>query len=1497
MGTENQEKLGEKEKPTPFKGEGAFDPKEAWNNQTTIMVAKAMGIAEDLRLRIGDEILPWITSGDEFDKFKGGRDKIRTMKLEQGIIYYLDAAGKTIAKFDIAPGIADILSYKRDESCERCKEDSVQSRVSLARNPRSGVSENLLYYTARRRYLRVSVPSKPPVDAAAVEAQERSAKLSERNGARREDILRSAETESKFDVRAFVPPQVRNADKATFEREWKFFDGNHRILDLFRETPARTEGYSENPFVDWNTNQPWTIDNLRELTQEWRNEELRFSEVIKKIYADRFKEFKKRLEDRGVPKVILNLLGEKPENITDTYKKLRKIMGDLEAVKNPKQVPENLREFWPHREKIAPVANIVGDYIAYSVRLTNAVNELQYNPAKETLDRELLLREQEVGPNGKALETEANHIKQALEKIFPKEELAREYTSELRHWFSFAAKERPVTFQDLRGQTVTAHGEWFTDYQSSNAGFKDAYETIEELGQVSEEKAVGHINRLLELGMAASGSIPAQKSMREIMDELQEEGTDIRFSGEFSKNFQALYRTLSIIKLNEIDSGGQVRKAARLRFIRIGAVIWGKSAERMREIERQKSVCAKIKFSEKQTNAIIQDLEDSGKFDKNQLQKLKSEFIGGAVVVTPREGGGFGMHYEFDNGLMLDVTGAIQNWSVVGPGIALGKKHEAPNDITVTWYAAGGYLPSGPARGPAVGEGFRITKHFKNIDIYAEGGGGALFGANLPAAFAGLGVNWGKTHERFEENLKKKEAKAHIAELDKSGNAYAKARENPDRYPAFKSVLYSLDNLKGIDAEAKRAIFESAYGLFKDGIKKESRDEIPRQWISGIGLGVVFIGKTPVPYAYIESDLWKRNLVFRIATNERASERVAESLVRQKLLERYSARAEIKEQVLSTSGELVLDRDGRLSLDNRCTRNFDFGKYNEKFEEFRDELAKQAKILVEPVGAGLLWLRPMEAYGNIELYLDPKLGDDVQAVTRGGRLMLSIKENANLFITRRDITYPFAEKGATEKVTLVVSKNPHVDLDTVQGESDWFLEQLAGREWQKKPRDAEARAKPAAHLMDENEYRTWWGTGRGDRLEFESVEDRQQAYSRLVSSVSLERTMSNQEIRPGLKEKIKDLAADRKFLKVFRDLTTKQYPLFVKGTPTRLENGDPNFPEALKRMKERLGYDLNDLEVQAAFYELLIASFQNIHREGADPKQEYLKFLEGFERPMLMTLFVKYYEGDKDQEAKAGKAVDWMIERMKNIDVTQQGAGTERGVIFATLVGLPGTKAKVTGFRPMYNFRETKPEWGLVGKQKLNVKDKGMNGEIAKFWIETLSELPRGLHKLSLPENPGSDEWNEYQDKMYDALRSPIATKLIKHVAVLFSKQEMEDLTKIFESERGGLERTTVSRQNIDSVRKFLKICEIVREAEIRGEKEVALPGTPFRIAIETSVEMAIYKKCGNISGLVREDFALIHEGRKQMYFASMAETNIQVRPGYTKTDFRGMVGAGIAGI
>ena len=1224
----------------------------------------------------------------------------------------------------------------------------------------------------------------------------------------RADILnqmREASDQGRgFNIRADVSPSIRSMGKDSFERNWAFMDHGDEIDDLFNQDANSAEGYQINPFKQLN----WKREDLRKLIQgqiEIRtplgnniklddlrnnNDRLYFSEVTGKIYGDRYTEFKKELADRGIPEVVLNLLNKdqgllehlpgaktilrknnEPDDLLKTYERLKKISDELSAI-DEKNIPAKYKEIYPHLDKLNTVLQVLGDYVIYARKLVNLVDQLRLDVGKRTASAESTVLSFERDAKGKISDTRENKIKGALDDLFIQDcATPYEYTSELSaifHKITPYALEKnfrnDVTFQDLTGNMQTVGGEWSTRYLSPEAAFIAAYKQIsvqkqnpttgEWTTEVTEETAVEHINELVSIGLGAYNSIPGERPMRELMEDLHRAGAEVstgmplRFTGNITDDTRNLLHVLEIKNLSDInkkDNKLEKRVAAlRAKFVRMGSVIWqrnnmerGRRESEAREKESSKAVV--VKFSPEQADDIITQLKATNKFDPEKLTKIRSTLIGGIAVMAPKPGAAFFIPFELGNGFTLTISGSL-SIDNANAGVGVSKAFQPTDDISVTISAGAalnagyfltyskdtGVTPHGWV-GASAGVGAGITKKFSKVDVSVNGGVGALLGYGTmglvasPAVTAGMGFDWAKSQEKFESALKKSEVEHHIAELDKAGDLWNEIKQNRSKYPEFSEMLYRIENIQTLDESSKKDMLKASYEMFKEGLRTEALDDTTKNWYerllpTGAGFGVAFAGvpPMPIPYVYAEFQLWSRHIVYRVAADVEESQKIGEEEARAAILKAYAKPGTtVAEKKLSASGELVWNPEkNRLSLKSVNSAGMDFKDFNAQFNNFRDTLAGKAKIFVEPAeledgkNGGLLRLKPQEAYGITRVYVDPALRDNVVVTYTGADLFLSVKNDQEIFVRREDINYPFKEKGFLSESTIIITADPKLTTAKVKADSGWYMRQVPGREWQRKERYAgETPEKREEKLKQSNiktweEYGDWWGTdGKADRLEFnKEMEGFKESYDSWMQEIAIKQDdFASAELRPEIVAKIEALGKDDSFIRKFRDLTTEGFNVIQQGARPTMSDGKPNMPELMKLFRDRIAPNMNVTETNAAFYHFLMASFMDLRKTEGDAKvqERYTYYLNAFHKPLIKSVFDTYYKDelhDAEWEKKSNAAVDYIMEQLKDpaIILKEAKSSVQPGSIFGTLVGMPGTQGRLTGIRSFYNYTEEK---------------------------------------------------------------------------------------------------------------------------------------------------------------------------------------------------------------
>lgn len=1339
------------------------------------------------------------------------------------------------------------------------------------------------------------------------EELERAKFLADKIGSREKILSSAMEMEdSEYSITAQIDAMVQDADSESFEAMWRDLLYSDQVNDLLTDSPRGD--YKFNPFKS----QKWNHETLRQLMQNGSQAEIDFREVAEKIYNDRYEDFKKNLALNHVPEEITDLLdketgwaiGSQDDDLIRTYSRLNRLYCQIDAYGDIQSVPANLKSLYRNREHLKYTVQALGDYIAYATKLIRLINKMRYRPLPQTRDRAASAFELAEGKSEQI--RGRNRVVLALRELFiTGVQEPREYTSEFSYLLS-SNPGRRINFMDLNENVATVepeNGDWSTIFLSPKTAYLNAFEASESLDEngcytesVDEKASIKHLNYLLQLGISAYNGISSE-GVKGIINNLQTAG--VRKTGDSAKDARNLYSALEVCDLFDLTPSSpqkQLLCAERKKLIRAGSVVYHNMKER-KGVEAAKRAVS-LKLTPKQAEEIVAILRDvkPPKFTEAQLTKFKQQLIGGAIVALPKAGGVIDAHLVFgeNQDVSLDITGAFPGWESFAAGAAVGKRFVVSQGMSVSVSLGAGYNFSNPDM--AVGGGFRITQKIGKVNAYFEAGAGGLVEAGLPVMFAGLGINRNKTLEKYQDKLTAAEAQNHVKELDAAGDrAFDSVKEDPSKYPELARILYRIQALE-VNEESQRKIFKACYEMFKEGLDKKAFDESDlKGWDrfvgfgGGIALGPAFVA----PYAYIEFKLWSRALVFRTTTGEEKAEAAANAVITAQMKEKTECKEiGFSPETIKLKGELLRDANGNLMLKDATEVKLDL-RHLERLADLKKALGEGAKIAaikskIDGKDYGLIELRPQEAHGNMEVYIDPALKDDVVLVTRGSKLYMSVKNNREIYVRREDLKYPFEQRSESERTRIVVSASPELSIDDLRNSSQCFLERHPKTVWGARPAPGADRGITQDNIKNWNEFVEWWGKGRTDRLAEVDTAKIQEAYSRLIRSVEISPDQAL-SIRPDVRAKIEAFsteklsADDKKFLTKFKNLSTEIFPFHrekkgrIPGRNLETQK-EIDLSPLLKLINEKFSPDgkvLSAEELSYGLYVLTTASFLNIQTKKS-PQKSFEYFNEIFQRPMLTSIFKKHFNGD---EAKTAEAVSFIMEKFKDTDVSQAGEKLGEGFLFASLVGTE----KITGLRYLYNYKETDPRYGVLGRMALNLNSaNATEKEIARFWFETLSPYKLGAHEAE-PFN---------RDEIYKNLGSPLAVRMVPAIGAILTPEEMGKLTEVYENRRNGL--NTVGDANIAVIKKFLSKCADVRRAQLEGKSEVQL-NENYKLLLGVNLSMGVYKKCGNITGLLNEEFALVHIPTKRVAtLAGMSEQYLKVSPEYSRVNFNLVLGAAI---
>lgn len=1350
---------------------------------------------------------------------------------------------------------------------------------------------------------------------------------------------------------------IRSANKAEFNRLWIHMTHSNKIEELMTLPADPKEGYADNPFTQLGGTKNYR-DILRDLIQKNLDSRLYLNEVCSLIYSKRFDAVKKTLESRNISKEVIGLLSK--GDLIKSYRELREIAHNIDT--QPKdQLSAKEKKCIPLLGQIKATVQFLGDYVAYAARLIQLVRYFRYDELsdnEETRTRKTM--HQERNPN--TLEGhEANRVIKALTTVFGDIDNPRLYPSgsfaELRYLFTRRKKLDSMTFQDLNGKVRTVppftENEWMTLYQSGETAYKLAFEAStvsldeqydrdpEDLQErISPDRALTYLNEALQIGITAYPTLPDYRKVdiKKIIERLSDAGARVggerlQYQGHALADATNLYRVLALKELEDLQPGDDLIACERLKFIRIGSVIKQKekarAQENLGESSPEKGRTVGVKFKKEIAREIVEQLKATKKFsDAAQLQKIEDMLVGGSLVIIPTSegaavGGGVSINIPFDNGVSIAVT-ASAIYSGGSPAVGAGHSVNKHFEISDEWsldISIGGGASVWPVGAFFVGAGGRLERKFSKVDFSVSAGGGIALGTAssiIPTAAVGLGLNWAKYQENYKGILKREMSRAHFDQLKTPQEAFTKARERPDLYPEFADIIYKLENspVKLSDA-SQRDCFMGIYQVMKEGIQTRAIDESVKLFCpTGLEAGVAMVGLVAVPYIAITFPIWKRKLVYRIATNDRYINSLSEATAQKAMMEDAtkkdaSNKPYAGDPILSSESEILLDSQTgtpRLRIKSGGSMDFSFLDRNpNQFHHYRMELARKADIIVNAVGddkkdadkkgMGLIELIPQGSHGNEFVYIDPELGDDVIAVTEGDRLFLSVKNGREIFFKREDITYPFQNDGAVEKTIITISGRKHRRNETIRRKSEEYLLRLPKTNWAVREGNLNltpgerAPGRIPTNIKTFAQYKEWWASNPGprqDRVQLETFISQREAYEKafahLKERVAISQdALSTMTLRVDLAKKVEELLKDKKFL--YKHNWTLRYDLpdsnnGKKKKVGRRKNGQKprdmaewkeDYSALVKYIKAKLEPilgepPLNELELEAVMMQLLIASFVDAKdKTTKEFRENFADKEKGFMRRMMFSLFLDFYKdlGEKERIAKANAAADHVIDQLKNVDITADGTAIEGGVIFASIVGTPNfigeSGPHFTGVRRILNFQESGEPYGALEIRALDVNAPDQLGkDVARMWVDKLYQYKIGAHKETLPDKTNkSKEFAAYSERIIKNLQSPLGLELSLVAAPLvLTPSELMTFSKF----QGTQNPPELTPENDAIIKKYLDAVDKVWEAKFSGANEVVIVPNMFKIKFERfDLHMGIFKKCGNISAWMKTKFTPYH--------------------------------------
>ncbi|MEK7528523.1 MAG: hypothetical protein AAB592_02045, partial [Patescibacteria group bacterium] len=572
-----------------------------------------------------------------------------------------------------------------------------------------------------------------------------------------------------------------------------------------------------------------------------------------------------------------------------------------------KMLTDELGDMWKHREKVALVSNLLGDYVAYSVRLTNLISRLKFTPDRK-LGREAFLRE---GGDIYRIAPEDNNDMQISKAMLSRmfftniETPERYFTISEHAWGWLAGRdtdERPITMRDFHGRTYSVDktwflgletsGDWAAKYLSAETMYMMTYQAgtrgFENDREIDTGVVSARLRKQLEMGLSAYFTRP-DGNVQEMM---KRNGTV--FTGRLEKDLQTLYSALekqldgfikavsdfqktnrSPEKLAEFIDDYEFPNSDVQNFIRIGAVIDYKNggvAEAVREGGNERY---HLRFTDEQADGIVRKIAELHKLDDEQLRKIRENLVAGVVVShqdrpsgKERTGAAAFTTIALPGGFFLDIgAGGFKTPLTTVGGV--GKKISVSEKVDITLRAGGG-APQGM---PNAGGEVVATYHFDSVDASVAAGGSTL------GWWAGGGIEKNAQYE-YEKALNKTLVENHLLELEKLSpdSRYQEIQSHPEKYPELFHGIYCVESFPGnADFPSRVAMMDEIFHLYADVLKTEALgDSFPI--LRGINFRGGIVAGLPFIIGGVDFGIEHRDLVFRLARYEHADGYTQESI-------------------------------------------------------------------------------------------------------------------------------------------------------------------------------------------------------------------------------------------------------------------------------------------------------------------------------------------------------------------------------------------------------------------------------------------------------------------------------------------------------------------------------------------------------------------------------------------------------------------------------------------
>jgi len=919
--------------------------------------------------------------------------------------------------------------------------------------------------------------------------------------------------------------------------------------------------------------------------------------------------------------------------------------------------------------------------------------------------------------------------------------------------------------------------------------------------------------------------------------------------------------------------------------------------------------------------------------------------VGGHISVPLATFGKNGKHKIYAHFALITADGEILPTAGISHAIKLGKKVTLTYGITASpLFIAGGFSIKKPIK----------SESWKNWDMNAGiGGSVGIDFNNMKSTGIGIGIYAGISWNKKRAELNKVKESNSIRGVETINSAIAS--KNIDRaatailnHPSFGAYTRYLKNKFKLPNETIVDIYESA----KDKWESAARNNLEIPTIQGFGIGVFggISGKNisagagayltfKIPFTEINYVIRKEHPKYNYRNQEaRAQSDLKVALAKKKINIFKVAKLSMSgESGLlyfdSMAGRQNIAKTNRLSAglalrESKIEKNLEFKSTFESIKNTFTSIGIHAEaVLIDknnPKKGSFIALTPLRTEGsNIQMLIDPDLKQKGLILDPDtNRILLSASAAKKLIVTRSTYKFPLKRRGAMNLTVITFKANSNRTDMAIREDSPTYIYKRNGERFTIVAGEMRAGRKDVntitlAEFKERQKY-----ARKGEIKGFETFTNNKFEFS-LTEGRDMTAKMYNAiDIQP--QPKIKNHNAIAKFTDKWWSDSRNQAKfknLIATSNPTSEASRKANMFKSLKAKFERSnpGLEITEQELNLMYSVLLNKAFVLLYSKK---KSHYeLNRILSRRNKLFEKYLIKHITRFKAQNIEV-----WNELKLENPSITPikiakyLARKTMPKTITAYLKALkdpnrrmvikPGMKyASWTQKRLRINGRTVTREYlptaygisnpgrfehvlKITGFRKLDVTSEN---PIEKASAKLILKMMSPINKENL------NTLNGKKDFLFSELSllvmSIYSPKLgVSPMIEILGKKSYQDMIKIYSSLKNGstLNPYEVIQNNKASFEKFAKIIIGIREAQLRGEKQMRYGKYIFHF--NTQIVSGAYMKCANgtIASKQTIGVTLAKEiTAKAAWFSSETEKNTSLIS-HTGKDFKSFsVGGG----